>query len=214
MAESPTSKSGGTPTPAKDETELLEILRVLIETNKARATSDLLKYATQYGAPEAEERLRMLDAENVPLDLAFDAVSVQLRITAHKRNSALLAECRGKKVGLVLPFPPDLVKLFIPLAEVEFLIPDDAAMHGPLPSFSSAQGPIKGARACRAKAQEMNALVFEAFREGNDLFVDVAAADVVEPKLLPGGIGLIAHLRPHRNPRDVAFHPGIPVAFI
>jgi hypothetical protein len=211
MAESSTPKTGGPP-PMKDEVELLEILRLLVDTKKARTTADLLKYASQYGAPEAEERLRMLEAENVPLDLAFDAVSVQLRIMAHKRNSALLAECRGQKVGLVLPLPPDLAKLFVPLTEVSFLLPDEAAMHGPMHGFSSE--PLKGARACRAAAQEMQALVFEAFREGSDFFVDVAVADVLEPKLLPAGVRLIAHLRPHRNPRDVAFQPGSAVSFI
>lgn len=211
MAESSNSTPGGTPA-AKDEVELLEILRLLIETKKARTTTDLLKYASQYGAPEAEERLRMLEAENVPLDLAFDAISVQLRIVAHKRNSALLAECRGQKVGLILPLPPDLAKLFVPLTEVSFLLPEEAAMHGPPHGYSSE--PVKGARACRARAQEMQALVFEAFREGGNLFVDVATADVLEPKLLPAGVRLIAHLRPHRNPRDVAFQPGSAVSFI
>ncbi|MEY2549837.1 MAG: hypothetical protein QOD64_2419, partial [Verrucomicrobiota bacterium] len=115
MAESSTATSGGA-APAKDEVELLEILRLLIKSKKARTTSDLLKYASQYGAPEAEERLRLLEAENVPLDLAFDAISVHLRLIAHKRNSALLAQCRGKKVGLILPMPPDLAQLFVPIA--------------------------------------------------------------------------------------------------
>jgi hypothetical protein len=31
---------------------------------------------------------------------------------------------------------------------------------------------------------------------------------------LPAGIRLIAHLRPHRNPRDIAIEPGSPVSFI
>ena len=211
MAESSTPKTDGTP-PMKDEVELLEVLRLLVDTKKARTTADLLKYASQYGAPEAEERLRMLDAENVPLDLAFDAISVHLRIIAHKRNSALLAECRGQKVGLILPLPPDLAKLFVPLAEVTFLVPDEATLHGPVVGYSSE--PVKGARACRAAAQAMQALVFEAFREDGDFFVDVAVADVLEPKLLPAGVRLIAHLRPHRNPRDVAFQPGSAVSFI
>jgi hypothetical protein len=211
MAESFTPVPGGA-SPAKDEVELLEILRLLIQTKKARTTADLLKYATQYGAPEAEERLRMLEAENVPLDLAFEAVSVQLRIMAHKRNSALLAECRGQKVGLILPMPPDLANLFVPLAEVTFLLPEEAALHGPMHEL--ADNAIKGARECRAKAQEMQVLVFEAFREGGNLFVDVAVADVLEPKMLPAGIRLIAHLRPHRNPRDVAIEPASPVSFI
>jgi hypothetical protein len=211
MDESPTPAPGGT-APAKDEVELLEILRLLIKSKKARTTSDLLKYATQYGAPEAEERLRLLEAENVPLDLAFDAISVQLRLMAHKRNSALLAQCRGQKVGLIIPIPPDLAQLFAPIAEVSFLLPDEAALHGPMHEL--AENAITGSRACRTKAQEMQTLVFEAFREGGVLFVDVAVADVLEPKMLPAGIRLIAHLRPHRNPRDVAIQPGSDVSFI
>ena len=211
MAESSISNSGGA-VPAKDEVGLLEILRLLIETRKARTTADLLKYAAQYGAPEAEERLRMMEAENIPVDLAFDAISVHLRIIAHKRNSALLAECRGQKVGLILPIPPDLANLFVPLMEVTFLLPEEAALHGPMHDLAT--DAVKGARACRIKAQEMQALVFEAFREGGDLFVDVAVADVLEPKMLPAGMRFIAHLRPHRNPRDVAIQLGTAVSFI
>jgi hypothetical protein len=131
---------------------------------------------------------------------------------AHKRNSALLAECHGQKVGLIIPIPPDLARLFVPIAEVTILVPDEAALHGPMHEL--AENAIKGSRACRAKAQEMQTLVFEAFRQGGTLFVDVAAADVLEPKMLPGGIRLIAHLRPHRNPRDIAIQPGSDVSFI
>ena len=32
--------------------------------------------------------------------------------------------------------------------------------------------------------------------------------------LLPAGVSLIAHLRPHRNPRDVEYQPASTVAFI
>lgn len=196
----------------KDETELLEILSLLIETEKAKTTSDLLKYASQYGAPEAEERLRVLEAENIPLDLAFDAISVHLRILAHKRNSQLVTSCRGQKVGLILPLPPDMPDLFLPIADVTFLLPDEKSSHGALHEYS--EQAVKGARACRAKAQEMQALVFEGFREEGNLFVDVATADVLEPKLLPPHIRLIAHLRPHRNPSDVQIQPATEVSFI
>ena len=46
MAESSTPPSGGSP-PAKDEVELLEILRLLIKSKKARTTADLLKYVAE-----------------------------------------------------------------------------------------------------------------------------------------------------------------------
>lgn len=211
MVDSPNT-SPGKKAQAKDELNLLEVLGLLIETEKAKTTSDLLKYATQYGAPEAEERLRVLEAENIPLDLAFDVISVHLRLLAYKRNSELLAGCRGQKVGLILPLPPHLPNLFLPVADVTFLEPSEKTAHGSLHEFMDLA--VKGARACRAKAQEMQTLVFEAFREDGDMFVDAAVADVLEPKLLPAGIRLIAHLRPHRNPSDVQIQPPVEVSFI
>lgn len=211
MAESTTTSPGSGMT-LKDEYELLEILRLLVHTRKARTTADLLRYAMQYGAPAVEERLKVLDAEGVAMQLAFDAISVQLRLDAHRKNSALLAECRGQKVGLVLPLPPDLLKLFIPVADVSFLLPDDTSKHGPPLEFTASI--IKGGRACRTKATEMHALVFESFRDGRTLFVDMSVADLLDPRLLPPGTRLISHLRPHRNPRDVAMHAGAMVSFI
>jgi hypothetical protein len=196
---------------AKDELHLLDVLRLLIETKKVRSTADLLKYASQYGSAEAEERLRVLEAENVPVDLAFDAISVHLRLLAYKRNSALLASCRGRKVGLILPLPPHLPELFINVAEVTFLQPEEGLSHGLMHEYSGRA--IKGGRAARGKAAEMQVLVFEAFREEGNLFAEAAVADVLEPKLLPAGIRLIAHLRPHRNPKDVAIQAG-DVSFI
>ncbi len=195
--------------PVKDEIGLLEVLRLLMDSEKAQTTSDLLKYATQYGAPEAEERLRVLEAENVPIDLAYDSISVHLRLLESKRNSSLLAGCRGQKVGLILPLPPHLPDLFIPVAEVTFLEPGEVGANSLAPEDA-----IKGSRACRIKAQEMFALVFEAYREEGGLFVDVAVADVLEPKILPAEIRLIAHLRPHRNPRDVEIQTSSEVSFI
>lgn len=210
MAE-PTQKTPDDREPMRDEVGLLDVLRLLLETEKARTTADLLKYATQYKAPEAEERLRVLEAEQIPVDLAFDALSVHLRLLAHKKNSVLLAGCRGQKVGLILPLPPHVPELFLPVAEVTFLQPTAGAVHGNLHEFS--ERAVKGSRACRAQAQEMQIIVFEAFRDGMNLFADGAIADVLEPKMLPAGIKLIAHLRPHRNPQDVAIKIG-EVAFI
>lgn len=205
-------KTPGKKAPVKDEIGLLEVLRLLVETGKAKTTSDLLRYASQYGAPEAEERLRVLEAESIPLDLAFDSISVHLRLLAYKRNSELLASCRGQKVGLILPLPPHLPNLFLPIADVAFLEPGEKTAHGALHEFT--EQAVKGARACRAKAQEMEALVFELFRDGGNLFVDVSVAEVLESKMLPAGIRLIAHLRPHRNPGDVQIQPATEVSFI
>lgn len=192
----------------RDEVGLLEVLRLLIETEKVKSTSDLLKYARQYGAPEAEERLALLEAENIPVDLAFDVISTHLRLIEYKRNSSLVASCRGQKVGLILPMPPHLPDLFVPVADVTYLEPSSVGVHVHIDSA------IKGARECRAKAQEMDALVFEAFRNGEELFVDVAIADVLEPKILPPNIRLIAHLRPHSNPKDVELKTNTEVSFI
>ena len=193
----------------KDEIGLLDVLSLLIETEKVKTTSDLLKYTIQYGAVEAEERLRVLEAENIPMDLAFDAISVHLRVLEYKRNSSLLAACKDKKVGLILPLPPHLPDLFLPVAKVTFLQPGETGTH-----TMHVEDAVKGGRACRAKAQEMDVLVFEAFREGGELFADVSVADVLEPKILPPGIRLIAHLRPHSNPKDVEIQTTTEVSYL
>lgn len=197
---------------ARDETGLIDVLQLLIETRKAKTTADLARYASQYGAPEAEQRLRVLEAEGIPLELAFDAISVHLRILAHKRSSALVSSCRGKKIGLVLPVPHHVVDLFLPVAQVELLHPGEHPLHGPVQDHESRI--IKGPRACRTTAAGMEVLVFEAFRENGTLYVDASVADVLEPKLLPASVTLLAHLRPHRNPQDIAFTPGSEVAFV
>ena len=198
----------GKKAPVRDEVGLLEVLRLLMETEKVKTTSDLLKYATQYGAPEAEERLRVLEAEGIPVDLSFDVISTHLRLLEYKRNSSLVASCKGLKVGLILPLPPYLPDLFVSVAEVTYLEPSSVGVHLHI------ENAIKGTRECRAKAQEMEALVFEAFREGENLCVEVAISDVLEPKILPAGIRLIAHLRPHSNPSDVVLKTTSEVSFI
>ncbi len=208
-AEGASGKSGG----AKDETGLLDILQLLVETKKAKTTADLRKYAGQYGAVDAEQRLRSLEAEGVPMKLAFDFISVHLRILEFKRSSALVSSSRGKKLGLVLPVPHHVMDLFLPVAEVEMLHPGEHALHGVMQDY---QGKIThGTRACRTAAAGMDSLVFEAYRdEEGALYVDANVADVIEPKLLPGHITLLAHLRPHRNPQDIPYTPAGEVAFI
>ena len=47
--------------------------------------------------------------------------------------------------------------LFAQVAQIEFLLPDEAASHGGLHEFSDRA--VKGSRACRAKAQAMEVLV-------------------------------------------------------
>jgi hypothetical protein len=197
---------------SRDETGLLDVLELLMETKKAKTTADLVKYAAQYGAPQAEQRLRVLEAEGIPLGLAYDAISVHLRILEHKRSNQMVASSRGKKVGIVLHVPHHVLDLFMPVAKVELLHPGEHPLHGPLHDYEGKI--IKGARACRTAAAGMEVLVFEAFREGGTLYVDASVADVLEPKLLPAGITLLAHLRPHRNPQDIAFTPGSEVSFI
>jgi hypothetical protein len=213
MSDIPDRKpSDRSPNQPKDEAGLLDVLKLLIESRKARTTADLVKYASQYGATESAERLRLLDAEGIPMDLAFDFVAVHLRVLAHKRSSSLLAGCKGKKVGMVLPIAPHLVEIFTPVASIVFLHPDQGQHHGP-PMPQGAET-VHGTRASRAKAHEMDVLVFETFREGAKLFVESAVGDVLEPKLLPSSIRLIAHLRPHGRPGDVLFEPLTSVSFI
>jgi hypothetical protein len=90
--------------------------------------------------------------------------------------------------------------------------PGEITLHGGLHEYG--EKAVQGARACRAKAQEMSAIVFEAFRENNNLYVDVSIAEVIDPSMLPASVRLISHLRPHKNPKDIQIRPAGPVSFI
>jgi hypothetical protein len=104
-----------------------------------------------------------------------------------------------------------VLDLFMPVAQVELLNPGGGALHGPVQDQDGII--VKGSRACRAAAIRMEVVVFEAFRDKGALWVDADVVDVLEAKLHPEVI-LLAHLRPHKNPQDIAFTPEIPVAFV
>jgi hypothetical protein len=195
-----------------DQEGLLDVLKMLLETGKAKTVQDLIRYADQSRAPRSAERLRMLAAEGVPVDLAFDAISVEIRILAHKKNSSLLKECRGKKVAVVIPVPPYVLDLFMSIAEVELLSPSEHHLPGHLHQYLDRIR--QGMRACRQATESVDVVVFEAYREGEQLFVDPAVADFADTRVLPPAARLILHLRPHQNPEDVPYIPGRATSFV
>jgi hypothetical protein len=200
--------------PANEQEErLLDVLKLLIDSGKARTTQDLIRYAQQANSAIAVERLQGLADEGIPLSLAFDALSVHLRILAHKRNSSLLKGCQGKSAALVLPLPPSAVELFAPVCDVRFLMPDE---HHHLPGYfhQFEEKITHGGRACRAAVVGASVVVFEAFRKGGPFFVDASIADVVDPRVLPPSVQLVAHVRPHRNPDDVELVTGSRVVHV
>ncbi|HEV8377627.1 MAG TPA: hypothetical protein VGP99_02170 [Tepidisphaeraceae bacterium] len=201
MAQSP--PSGQAPSVASEDSgqRVLDVLKVLIQTGKAKSTKDLIRYATQANAFDVLERLKVLDEEGVPLDLAFDAVSVHIRLLTHKRNSGLLRSCHGKRVALVLPLPPPVVEIFKPVAEMELLQPGEGHLPGFYHQFESKI--IHGSRACRSAATKVDVVVFQSVREAEKLWGDPSVADVVENPQLPETTTLIVHLRPHRDPEDI-----------
>lgn len=209
-SQAPPAPGGGTTSTAQanqQDERLLDVLKLLIDSGKARTTQDLIRYATQANSAIAVERLQGLADEGIPLSLAFDGLSVHLRILAHKRNSALLQGCQGASAALVLPLPPSAAELFTPVCDVQFLVPDE---HHHLPGYyhQYEERITHGARACRAAAAAAGVVVFEAYRKGGPFYVEASIADVVDPRVLPDSVRLVAHVRPHRNPDDVELVTG------
>jgi hypothetical protein len=191
------------PPPSQDSSlRLLDVLKLLVDTRKATTTKDLIRYAQQSGANDVVERLQHLYEENVPLALAFDAVSVHLRLQAHRRSSALVQSCRGKKAALILPVPPHVLTLLQPVCgEIRMLLPAEMHLAGFFEPFAAQI--IHGARACRAALAGCDMIVIEACREDGKWFCESGAAELVEPGRLGESVRVLAHLRPHKNPEDV-----------
>lgn len=182
------------------ETRFLKALELLVNSGKARTVEDLIRYAEQDKQAEAANHLRNMAAEGLPVDLAFDSLKVHTRIVAHKRNSKLLTDCQGKKVGLVMPLPPHVVDAFASLAEVTLLVPDG---HHLPPHLRRASNVRHGSRSAREAIGQLDVIVFEACAAKQGHSLDAAAADVVDPRIVPADARLILHVRPHKNPNDV-----------
>jgi hypothetical protein len=180
---------------------LLDSLTLIVEAGKAKTTDDLVRYTRQAGAREAAERLKELAADGIPLDLAFEALKVHVRIVAYKRASSLIAACQGKRVTLVLPLPPHVSEAFGHLEGLEYVVPDG---HHVPPYLEDLRERVKhGSRAGRALAPSQEVLVFEVFKEGDGWLVDGGVGDVVDVRILPATTRLIAHVRTQRHPNDV-----------
>jgi hypothetical protein len=183
------------------ETRFLKALELLIDSGKARTVEDLIRYAEQDKQVEAANHLRAMAAERLPVDLAFDSLRVHTRIVAHKRNSQLLTDCQGKRVGIVLPLPPHVIDAFASTADVTLLVPDG---HHLPPHLRHAGGNCRqGSRAAREAVGQLDVIVFEACAAKDGHCLDAGAADIVDPRIVPDQTRLIVHVRPHRHPNDV-----------
>jgi len=183
------------------EMRFLKALKLLVSSGKAKTVDDLLRYAEQDKQSEAVGYLRTLQADRLPVDLAYDALCVHSRIVAHKRNNGLLADCRGKRVGLVMPLPHHVVDAFTSLTAATFLVPDD---HHLPPHLRVDPARLRGStRESRTAVEQLEVLVFEAFAEDGSYYVDAGTSDIIDLRIVPAATQLIVHLRPHRNPDDV-----------
>ncbi len=187
------------------EMDFLDALKLLIESGRAKTITDLVHYSEQARQQQAAEMLRDYEEENLPLDLAYDALSVHIRITAFKRNDQLLQACTGARIGLILPLPPYVLDAFLTLPDVKLLLPDG---HHLPPVLRRQEGILNGNRACRSEAPKLQYVVFEAFRKKNEFLVDGATADIVDSRILGGEAQLVIHARAHRGTDDVPLPSG------
>ncbi len=183
-----------------DEEGFLEALGLLIDSGRVSTSDALVHYAESAGEPNAAEYLRGLAEEGLPVKLIFDAFSVHARIVAFKRNTGLLEQCQGKKIGLVMPLPPHVMEGFLGLPDLLVISPDGQNLPPPLRRRQLEE--VKGSRAARKVISEMQIIVFEAFRKSGQYYLDQSVADVIDLRVIPPTTLLIVHLRPHSSPED------------
>jgi len=183
-----------------DEDGFLEALKLMIDSGKVDSPDDLIKAAEQAGEPHAAEYIRNFASQGLPLGLIYDAFSVHARIVAFKRNTDLLKECQGKKVGLVMPLPPHVIEGFLGLNDLMVIIPDGHQLPSSL--RHRAMTVHKGSRVGRKVVAELGVVVFEAYRKNKTYSMDQSVADVVDPRIIPATSLLVVHLRPHSSPDD------------
>ncbi len=189
-----------------DAEGFLDALKLLIDSKKVQTADNLVRYAEKAKETNAAEFLRTMAAESLPVNLMYDALSVHIRIVAHKRNNRLLQECQQKTVGLVMPLPRHVLDAFIDLPKVTVLVPDGHRL--PVGLRGRTIDERKGSRTSRNAAPNFDVLVFEAQRDGTDYYIDPAVSDVVDLRLIPSTTQLLVHLRPHLYPEDLPLATG------
>jgi hypothetical protein len=197
-------RAGHGMTPAQlhhHEMRFLKALKLIIDSGRTKSIDDLIRYAEQDKQTEAVDYLRSLAAEGLPVDLAYDALSVHTRIVAHKRNNSLLTLCQGHRVGLVLPLPHHIIDAFRSFTDVALLIPD--SHHLPPHIRDESLVVHHSTREARKAVEQLGSIVFEAFVDKGAYYVDAETVDIVDLRIVPATTQLIVHLRPHRNPNDI-----------
>jgi hypothetical protein len=82
---------------------VLQALRLLADAGMIASIEDLITYAQKGGHQREAEFFRGLLAEPIPVELALDELSVINQKDGHRRDRALLGECRTGRVGLLMP---------------------------------------------------------------------------------------------------------------
>jgi hypothetical protein len=183
------------------EDRVLRALRLLADTGMIKSIEDLITYAEKGGHQQEAEFFRNLLAEPIPVELALDELSVIYQKDGHRRDRALLGECRTGRVGLLMPLPPHILDEFLNVGTATILIPN--GHHLPPHLRHADVRVLQGTRACRQAAGEVDVLVFEGYAENGQYLCESDVADIVDVRILKPGARLVLHLRPHSHPDDV-----------
>jgi hypothetical protein len=186
-----------------DEDGFLDALELLISTGKARTAIDLVHFAERGKETVVVDFLKPLAEEDMPVQLAFDALRVHIRIAAHRRGHSLLKNVSSRTIGLVMPLPPHVLESFSSMSQVTVMIPD--GHHLPPGLRGSGKQVLNGSRACRNGIASCQVLVFEAHRQNDTLTIDPDVADIVDLRIIPVATELLVHVRPHPHPNDISF---------
>lgn len=184
-----------------DEDRVLQALRLLADAGMIHTIEDLITYAQRGGHQREAEYFQSLLAEPIPVELALDELSVINQKDGHRRDRALLCECKAGRVGLLMPLPPHILDEFLRVGTATVLIPN--GHHLPPHLRHLGIEVLQGTRACRQAAGEVDVLVFEGYAERGQYLCESEVADIVDVRIMKPNARLIIHLRPHAHPDDV-----------
>jgi hypothetical protein len=181
--------------------DTIEYLRLLEKKGIIRTAEDALKVLEQEKDSKIADRLRNSSDRPLPLRLILARAQIDLEEENYLREDEIRRAYRDRPVGLIWPLPPHFVDEIFDKSEIVILNPADHHITHHLRHLDL-EVKLKR-RECREAIFQVDALVFEAYRDDGCWYVEEDVDELLDEKNLPAELALIVHQRHHDKPEDV-----------
>jgi hypothetical protein len=195
------------------EDRIVDHFELLIEAGRCDTPRDAAAVAETLGLKDESWIVRFLqdpETGELPVDLILKELRVRAERECDRRFREIGSYAPGRRIGLLLPLPPHVLKYFIRIAAGNAVMLS-ADGHRPPPHlrWMTAVPIISGFRAVRLELRSFEMLVGELIKPNGEWLGNPTAVDLLDDTLVAATARIFVHMRPHEHDDDAAINPNI-----